>query len=1012
MATDKSKKPKNGLRAAEAARQKGDLAGAERICRAVLKQQPGDPDALFMLGNLLMQTGRAGKAIDSLEKALGEAGRSGRRPNPLWVLMLGGARKESGDLAGALEAFEEALRLDPDNVDARYWRADSLWTLGRVDEAIEDLRAVLQKAPNHPRAGSNLGAALQNKGDVPGALDALEKTLAIHPDSPEALFNYGAALRDADAFERAAQAVDRSLQLQGDNLEGHLLLVSILIALAQLKEAKTVIAEGLKRWKDDPVLLSHRGIIMEVEGDQDGARKVLRRALRIDPACVPAHWAFATCGGDLDDPAHIDQIETLIGGGALPPDQESLLHFTAGLRCLKAARDEEGFAHYDKGNALKREWLASLGKRYDPEDEERNTDEIIHGSGVAAFAGPGGSLSEKPVFIVGMPRSGTSLTEQILASHPQVFGAGELRDINSIAVKLRQTGGTALTRIPRNILKEGAEAYLARLLEIGGESLRVTDKMPTNFLNLGLIARLFPNARVIHTRRDPMDTGLSCYFQNFQGGGNSYVYSLEFIAHFYQLYQKLMDHWRSVLPLKMLEIDYEALVGDQDGESRRLIEFMGLDWDDACLDFHKTERPVSTASKSQVRQPMYKTSVDAWRRFETQLQPLAKALGISATPAGDTGKQQETAMPGKKDFVVGERPSFADLLHPVTPETFFAEYYDRKPLHIQGGEGKFANVMSWEILSRILNMTAVWSSSSLQLALDREVVPPRRYCRPGKNRDGLDILQPDAEKVMALLRDGASLVANDIDTLAPTLTGVAAALEVAVSGKAQANLYCSWKERQAFDSHFDTHDVYAVHVAGEKLWRLYATRADAPIAHPDFKSYGQDWHDKNKGEVAQEIVMRPGDLLYIPRGLYHDALATSDGTIHIAFGLTYVIGMDVLAMLSTLAVADPAFRANMPRPGDGGEAAAAWLKSLGGRLADYSAREEAIQAMGKFQGDFRNPRAGFALPVEAPGRHFAVRGRSLKVEQQNGAWVLSGTAGAAPVPPGLDRQVSWIVDRR
>jgi tetratricopeptide (TPR) repeat protein len=665
MAKGKSTKPDSGLRAAAALQQKGDLAGAERKCRAVLKKQPDDPGALAMLGSLLLQTGHASKALDCLTKALAEATRFGRKRNPIWVLTLGGARRESGDFAGAIEAFEETLRLDPNNVDALCWRADSLWTLGRTDEAIADLRAVLEKAPNyHPRAGSNLGAALQKKGDIAGAIDVLEKTLAVHPDYPEALFNFAAALRDADALEPAAHAVSRSLELQGNNLEGHLLLVSILIGLARPKEAESVIAEGLKRWPDNPILLCHRGIIKEIEGDQKDARVILRRALEIDPACVPAHMAFASCGGDIDDPARIDQIEALIAGGDMPPDQESLLHFTAGLRCLKADRDEEGFAHYDWGNALKRDFLARIGRGYDPQTEERRVEEIIRGSSADTFAGPGGSSSEMPVFIVGMPRSGTSLTEQILASHPLVAGAGELRNINAIAAELRRSAGYPLAPPPEAMLKDGAAAYLDRLADFSGEARRVTDKMPTNFAYLGLIARLFPNARVIHTRRDPMDTGLSCYFQNFHGGNNAYIYSLEGFAHFYHLYQRLMDHWRSVLPLKMLEFDYEALVGDQEGESRKMIEFVGLEWDDACLDFHKTERSVSTASKSQVRQPIYQSSVGAWRRFEARLGPLAKALGNAVTPADTGRKQQETAVPGEKDFVVGDQPGFADLLHP------------------------------------------------------------------------------------------------------------------------------------------------------------------------------------------------------------------------------------------------------------------------------------------------------------------------------------------------------------
>lgn len=360
---------------------------------------------------------------------------------------------------------------------------------------------------------------------------------------------------------------------------------------------------------------------------------------------------------------------------------------------------------------------------------------------------------------------------------------------------------------------------------------------------------------------------------------------------------------------------------------------------------------------------------------------------------------------------LGDSPTFGEILAPLSAETFFAEHYDRKAVHVPGGAEKFANVMSWETLTALLNMTAIWSSASLQLVLDRAVVPPVRYCDPARGRDGREVLQPDAGRVMALLRSGASLVANDIDTLTPALAGVAAALENALDAKVQANLYCSWRERQAFDSHFDTHDVYAVHVAGEKLWRLYETRADRPIAHPRFKSFGQDWHDENKGAVAQEVLMRPGDLLYIPRGVYHDALALSDGTIHIAFGVTHVIGLDLLDLIANLAVEDPAFRANMPRSGEGEHAVAGWLADLAERLRGFAAGDAAVKAMRQHQAQYRYRRGGIDLPVEREARHFRITAPDLKVVRQNGAWVLAGRKGAAPIPAGMEGPVEWIVGR-
>jgi len=359
--------------------------------------------------------------------------------------------------------------------------------------------------------------------------------------------------------------------------------------------------------------------------------------------------------------------------------------------------------------------------------------------------------------------------------------------------------------------------------------------------------------------------------------------------------------------------------------------------------------------------------------------------------------------------IIGENPSFGDLLHPVTEDAFFSDYYDKKVLHIEGGTRKFENVMSWDILAGILNQTVIWTSKSLMLVLDNAVVPEAAYCEPVTNRDGFEVLQPNAEKVMGLLRRGASLVANDIDSLTPVMSGAAAAMENRLAGKIQANLYCSWREHQAFGSHFDTHDVYAIHVAGEKLWNIYETRMDNPIAHPKFKSFGQDWHDSNRGPIAQQILMRPGDLLYIPRGLYHDAMATTDGTIHIAFGVTHVIGFDVVEMVKATIVDDVAFRRNMPRPEEGDAAVSAWLGELGDRIGALLHSAEAVKGMVDFQRAYRYPRGGITLPVPPPRRRFRLAAKGLSVIQQDGEWLLSGSKGSVAIPPGQESVVSWII---
>lgn len=1003
--------------AASLLRQK-NTAAAETACRDALAATPDDPRALALLGDIFLATGRTSSAVEQYQRAVAGA-RTGRGPAmPRLLAALGGALQATGDMPGALAALNEAVAGNPDSVEIRYARAGLAWTSGNRPQAVTDLKFVVKRQPGHVRAVCNLGAALREAGDIDGALSVMRPLAEAGEKDSRLLYNFSLALKDCYELNDAIDYVRRSIASQPDVMDAHILLVSSLISRSRLAEAETAISDALVRWPDNATILSYRGSVRLAVGDRDGALAVLRRALDLDPECLPAHSYFASADGDMDDPAHIDTIESILARDQLQPYEAASLLFAVGRRCMKLKRDEDAFGHFNKANAGRRETLAGLGRTYDKVAEESLVNDLIRGFGENSFDGPGGSSSDTPVFIVGMPRSGTTLVEQILASHPKVFGAGELSLVSHAAMRLHNEVGFPRRPAPQSELDEIASAYLASIKNLGGGASRITDKMPANFRYLGLIAQLFPKARIIHTRRDPMDTCLSCYMQDFQLAGNAYTYDLDWLGHFYELYLKLMDHWRLVLPTPILEVDYESLVADQESESRRLVEFLGLEWDESCLDFQNTERAVVTASLTQVRQPIYTSSIGQWRRFEKQLKPLTDKFNKSVyenspkpTAAKPAARPGGPASMTENTMIIGENPSFGDLLHPVSEEAFFADYYDKKPLHIEGGAGKFETVMSWDILAGILNQTVIWTSKSLMLVLDNDVVAEAAYCEPVTNRDGFDVLQPNAKKVMGLLRQGASLVANDIDSLTPVMSSLAAGIEERLAGKVQANLYCSWKERQAFGSHFDTHDVIAIHVAGEKLWNLYETRMDNPVAHPKFKSFGQDWHDSSRGAVAQQVLMRPGDLLYIPRGLYHDAMATSDGTIHIAFGVTHVIGLDVLEMVRATVVDDVEFRRNMPRPEEGEAATAAWLGALGDRINTLLHGPEATQGMVEFQRDFRYPRGGVKLPVRPPGRRFRLAAKGLSVVQQDDKWLLSGSKGSVPIPPGEEAVVTWVIAR-
>ena len=318
----------------------------------------------------------------------------------------------------------------------------------------------------------------------------------------------------------------------------------------------------------------------------------------------------------------------LFDAGVLSADDRGELAFGLGKAYEDLKQYDQAFEYYAEANRLKRQALS-----FDPERESRMIDDLIAAYQPAVFEKNAGSgrRDETPIIIVGMPRSGTTLVEQILSSHPDVFGAGELNTLNEIAYALTVDD---TNRYPANVnfmapqsFENIADHYLRTVRTRAPESPRITDKMPDNYRHIGLIRLILPNARIVHCRRNPMDTCLSIFKNHFATAGHHYAYDLEELGFYYTLYQRLMAHWRTVLPEgAMYEVDYEEVTSDQENQTRRLLDHCGLEWTDACLAFHENDRPVNTASAGQVRRPMYRTSVELWRRYATQLEPLRRAI--------------------------------------------------------------------------------------------------------------------------------------------------------------------------------------------------------------------------------------------------------------------------------------------------------------------------------------------------------------------------------------------------
>jgi hypothetical protein len=327
----------------------------------------------------------------------------------------------------------------------------------------------------------------------------------------------------------------------------------------------------------------------------------------------------------------------------------STLRLTLGDVLDRHGAWDAAFTHYSEGNGLRKQWLEQTGQAFDPAAHSRLVDLLIATFDRAYFDQRRhfGTYSEVPVFVVGMPRSGTTLIMHILSSHSQVAGPGELKDMAHFVTDLGKNGALrggyprGMPFVQESQVRSMAERYLRRLAKLGGPATRVVDKMPDNFLCLGLIALLFPGARVIHCRRDPLDVCLSCYFQNFQMA--SYSHSLEDLGRYHRDYQRLMRHWQRILPLRMLDVRYEDVVGRQEKMSRELVEFCGLEWQDRCLAFHQNAQPVGTASVLQVRKPIYSHSIGRWKNYASHLEPLRRALELDGRQAAETAAASDRA---------------------------------------------------------------------------------------------------------------------------------------------------------------------------------------------------------------------------------------------------------------------------------------------------------------------------------------------------------------------------------
>ena len=606
---------------------KQELTEAASLLEGLATQNTADVETWGILAFIYNQRGDTGRLIEAFRQL---SILLPRNFNAYFNLAL--ALHKNGKLDEAIACYRNAMEIDSHNADVKYNLALAMQENGAPDKAAPYYREALRIQPNWPEALNNLSLALRASGDLDGAINLLEKAVASNPSTIKLRYSLAETYDEDCQFTKSLQTYQNTLELEPDNAVTLSRIGSILLNLGRIDAALDHYQRALHL---DPGNTDFRlGLIdiYESTGNYADACYHLLPLIENKPVPLKIALKFASLCRHLDRCAEaIDILTTHLEDAGLPQEYRRQLHFALG-KLFDSAKDyDRAFRHVQQANAL-------VNYKYD----DLRFSLLIQSLTKAFSAGrmsvlPRGTArpsSPQPVFIVGMPRSGTSLVEHIIATHSSVFGAGELDTIPRMVAGLASKLGSKLpypqciSLLRKEILDQLNEHYREITGKLSDKIPRViTDKMPENFLHLGLIEMIFPDAKIIHCTRDALDTCLSCYFQEFRGT-HHYAYSLTDLGAYYLQYQRVMEHWNQTLTIPVFQVRYEEMVRSTEAVSRALVDFLGLDWEEQCLQFYNSGRFVNTASQHQVNRPIYTDSAGRWRNYATYLEPLKSVLGI------------------------------------------------------------------------------------------------------------------------------------------------------------------------------------------------------------------------------------------------------------------------------------------------------------------------------------------------------------------------------------------------
>ena len=582
---------------------------------------PSQPDTWHRLGIIHMQRQQAEAAREALERAVA------LRPDFAKALNnLGFVLQHLGLNAMAVERYGQALAANPDYAEAHSNLASALALAGRYDDALTHAKRAIELSPGYISPYMHAAFIETDRQRFDEALAWIDRLPREAMRNALVLTACAEILIKADRHEEALVPCREAIELQPNLGDAFLCRGRALSALGRRAEALIAFDRAIALMPASAGPLAWKASVMMELGRTSEATDLFDRARSLEPRMADVIYMHAAANEFRLKDAQAAELEALLADEQITSASErTQLHFTLANAYLRSGESKKVFAHLHAGNRIKRSTID-----YDPDAVEQQFLAIAAAYPASRVRSADGSTSQIPIFVAGMPRSGTTLVEQILASHPKVHGAGELRAMGAVTRKIQNKYEKLYPHFAADLNAEyqraaGAE-YLAQIGRPPDGKQHIVDKMPSNALFAGLIHQILPNARIILCRRNPFDTCFSCYSTLFAAHQN-FTYNLEELGRYYRAHDALMAHWREVLPKEnFLEINYEDVVEDIEGMARRLVAFCGLEWSEDCLRFYESKRPVRTASMLQVRKPLYRDSVGRWRQFEAELAPLLVSL--------------------------------------------------------------------------------------------------------------------------------------------------------------------------------------------------------------------------------------------------------------------------------------------------------------------------------------------------------------------------------------------------